>query len=106
MVRKGGFEPPRSCERQPLKLADLVCWCELTRIHQADLQQTCTAAHASADFIRTHSHTTRLHGGSSGGSSVNTCVPRAHHLQQKRVRPIQCLSTSAGDAELYAKEKR
>ena len=23
MVRKGGFEPPRSCERQPLKLVRL-----------------------------------------------------------------------------------
>ena len=24
MVRKGGFEPPRSCDRQPLKLVRLL----------------------------------------------------------------------------------
>src|SRR5918993_1005127 len=32
LVRKGGFEPPRSCERQPLKLVDLLHQCKLTRI--------------------------------------------------------------------------
>ena len=25
LVRKRGFEPPRSCDRQPLKLVDLLC---------------------------------------------------------------------------------
>ena len=43
MVRKGGFEPPRSCDRQPLKLVrlpvpplprGLICVCELHNTSQ------------------------------------------------------------------------
>ena len=61
MVRKGGLEPPRYCYRQPLKLGDLLCCNELTRIQRTDLVQMCAGANASDDFIRTHSHTALVH---------------------------------------------
>jgi hypothetical protein len=57
VVRKGGLEPPRSCDRQPVKLANLLCWYELTRIHRTDVVQERAIAHARADFVRTNSHT-------------------------------------------------
>jgi len=56
-VRKGGLEPPRYCYRQPLKLVDLLCRCELTRVLQTDGGQERAQANACDDFIRTNSHT-------------------------------------------------
>jgi hypothetical protein len=56
MVRKRGFEPRCSCERQPLKLVDLLCSRELAGIHGTDVERERAGAHASDDFIRTHSH--------------------------------------------------
>jgi len=57
VVRKGGLEPPRYCYRQPLKLVDLLCSRELTRILRTDVAQERAGAHVSDDFIRTNSHT-------------------------------------------------
>jgi hypothetical protein len=57
LVRKGGLEPPRSCERQPLKLVDLLCGPVLTRIRETDVWQRRAAALARDDRIRTDSHT-------------------------------------------------
>ena len=56
MVRKGGLEPPRPCGRQPLKLVEIVCVPELTRIHWTDVGHERARANAFDDFIRTHSH--------------------------------------------------
>jgi hypothetical protein len=56
-MRKGGLEPLRSCDRQPLKLVELLCAPELTRIHLTDVAQERAGANASDDFIRTNSHT-------------------------------------------------
>jgi hypothetical protein len=57
MVRKRGFEPPRGCPRQPLKLVKVLCGRELTRILPTKVGRKRAQAHASDDFIRTHSHT-------------------------------------------------
>jgi len=57
LVRKGGLEPPRYCYRQPLKLVDLLCRCELPRILLTDSELKWTPANARDDFIRTNSHT-------------------------------------------------
>ena len=57
-VREWAFEPPRSCDRQPLKLDDLLRRCELPRILRTDDGQVRAHARASDDCIRTHSRTT------------------------------------------------
>jgi len=57
LVRKGGLEPPRSCDRQPLKLGNLLRCREPIRILQTDVGQERADAHARADSIRTNSHT-------------------------------------------------
>lgn len=59
MVRKGGSTPHRSCDRQPLKLIEMLHVSELRRIDRTDVLQTYAAAHACDDFIRTNSHTLR-----------------------------------------------
>ncbi len=57
VVRKKGLEPSRPCGRQPLKLVDLLCWREWTRVLRTNVWQERAAAHARDDIIRTHSHT-------------------------------------------------
>ena len=61
MVRKRGFEPRRSCDRQPLKLADLLCCRELTRILRTEVGRERAEAKASDDSIRTNLHTPTGH---------------------------------------------
>ena len=70
LVRKERFELSRSCERQPLKLVENLRSRELTRILQTDLEQECADAHASADFIRTSSHTTGPAAAAARGSAL------------------------------------
>jgi len=57
MVRKRGFEPPRGCPRQPLKLSKEV----VTRIQPQTVLTDGTQIRASVcvrdDFFRTNSHT-------------------------------------------------
>ena len=50
----GGLEPPRSCERQPLKLIEIACWHELTRSCRRILHGSVRKRKASDDFIRTN----------------------------------------------------
>ena len=57
MVRKKGLEPSRYCYRQPLKLVDLLCYRELTRILWTAVGQERAEANARDDSIRTNSHT-------------------------------------------------
>ena len=56
VVRKGGFEPPRSCERQPLKQRQARIRTDHSRSDQTDPAQTGTEEGASDDWIRTDSH--------------------------------------------------
>ena len=56
LVRKKGLEPSRYCYRQPLKLVDLLCRCELPRILLTDPDLKWTPANARDDFIGTNSH--------------------------------------------------
>jgi len=52
-----GLEPPRYRYRQPLKLVELLCRPELTRIHLTEVAQERARANASDDLIRPNSHT-------------------------------------------------
>lgn len=62
LVRKGGFEPPRSCERQPLKLLIFVRTFRPTRPVLTNGEHMRPHACAREDRIRTNSHTPKQGG--------------------------------------------
>ena len=57
MVRKRGFEPPRSCDRQPLKLSRNIGTRRQTRAPLPVRTRSRAAVRARNDFFRTNSHT-------------------------------------------------
>jgi len=87
MVRKGGLEPPRYRYRQPLKLADLLCCPELTRILRTEVGLERAEANASDDSIRTNSHTPTGHLLGAGlGTKVDRRAPPKISRMTRRSR--------------------
>jgi hypothetical protein len=73
-MRKGGFEPPRSCERQPLKLTAETDTPDQANIYGPDLVQSGSVKGARGDLICTFfaHHQPDVHSSHSlGNASAN-----------------------------------
>jgi len=57
LVRKGGFEPPRSCERQPLKHSSEAITSDQANVYRTGSVNGKSARDAGDASIRTNSHT-------------------------------------------------